>query len=158
MSKFHLISKEQYDKDFNDVALVPYQYLKLPKRATAGSAGYDFIATRDIWLMPGETIKIPTGVKVQLEPDQVLFIVPRSSLGCKYRLQLDNTVAVIDADYYNNPNNEGHIWLKLSNDGSRPIGIKAGDAIVQGIIVRYDITDDDRASEKRIGGFGSTNR
>lgn len=92
-----------------------YENISLPKRATAGSAGYDFFSPVDFQLGPGETIKIPTGIRAQMEPDWVLKIYPRSGLGFKYRLQLNNTVGIIDSDYFNS-DNEGHIFIKITND------------------------------------------
>ena len=88
------------------------------------------------------------------------MVVPRSSLGFKYRAQLDNTVGIIDADYYNNPNNEGHIWVKITNDSKRgdTLVVNKGDAIAQGIILEYFKTDDDNADGVRNGGLGSTSK
>ena len=127
-----------------------YETLKLPQRATAGSAGYDFFAPVDLVLAPGETIKIPTGVRVWMEQDWVLKCYPRSGLGFKYRLQLNNTVGIIDSDYYNS-DNEGHIFGKI-------VEIPAGTGFMQGIFVQYGITVDDEASAVRNGGFGSTTK
>lgn len=158
MNKFEIISQEQYYKDFTSENFVKHSELKLPHRATAKSAGYDIYSITDVALVPGETIKIPTGIKVQLDDDKFLAIVPRSSLGFKYRLQLDNTIGVIDADYYNNANNEGHIWIKVTNDGRVPMVVKKGEAIAQGIILQYFKAIDDDTTGERIGGFGSTNK
>lgn len=157
MNKFEKISHEQYFKDFNDERYIEYDDIKMPKRATAYSAGYDFYSPIDFVLSPGESIKFPTGIKVQLDNDKYLQIVPRSSLGFKYRFQLDNTAGIIDADYYGNENNEGHIWMKFTNNGDKVLEIKAGDAVAQGIILQYFKTEDDEADAKRTGGFGSTN-
>ena len=136
-----------------------YDNIKLPKRATAGSAGYDFYAPVSITLEPGETIKIPTGIRVEMESDWVLKCYPRSGLGFKYRLQLNNTVGIIDSDYFYS-DNEGHIFAKLTNDTNeeRTVEIAAGTGFMQGIFVEYGITMDDNATAVRNGGFGSTTK
>ena len=136
-----------------------YDGIRLPRRATAGSAGYDFFAPADITLAPGETIKIPTGVRVWMEPEWVLKCYPRSGLGFKYRLQLNNTVGIIDSDYYYS-DNEGHIFAKITNDSNegKAVELKAGEGFMQGIFVEYGITLDDDVTEIRNGGFGSTTK
>lgn len=134
-----------------------YDKIKLPVRATAGSAGYDFFAPADIVLGPGETVKIPTGVRVWMEQEWVMKCYPRSGLGFKYRLQLNNTVGIIDSDYYNS-DNEGHIFVKLTNDTKegKTVEISCGQGFMQGIFVEYGITLDDDVTDIRNGGFGST--
>lgn len=134
-----------------------YAEIRLPKRATKGSAGYDFYAPFDFRLAPGETIKIPTGVRVRMDEDWVLHIYPRSGLGFKYRLQLNNTVGIIDSDYYNS-DNEGHIFIKLTNDSNegKILEVVKGSGFAQGIFLEYGITVDDEAEGVRNGGFGST--
>lgn len=134
-----------------------YDDIKLPKRATAGSAGYDFYSPKAFCLEPGETILIPTGIRVKIEEGWVLKIYPRSGLGFKYRLQLNNTVGIIDSDYYGS-DNEGHIFCKLTNDSNegKTVSIEEGAAFMQGIFVEYGITFDDDATDIRNGGFGST--
>ena len=134
-----------------------YDSIRLPRRATAGSAGYDFFAPAAITLKPGETVKVPTGVRVWMEPEWVLKCYPRSGLGFKYRLQLNNTVGIIDSDYYYS-DNEGHIFSKLTNDSreGKTVEISAGDGFMQGIFVEYGITLDDCVDNVRNGGFGST--
>ena len=134
-----------------------YKDLILPKRATTGSAGYDFKSPVDFTLKPKETIKMPTGIRCKMDEDIVLMIYPRSSLGFKYRLILDNTVGIIDSDYYNS-DNEGHIFIKFTNLGDKILEIKKGDGIAQGIFLPYFITTDDEVSNKRNGGIGSTDR
>ena len=134
-----------------------YKDLILPKRATIGSAGYDFKSPVDFTLKPKETIKMPTGIRCKMDEDVVLMIYPRSSLGFKYRLILDNTVGIIDSDYYNS-DNEGHIFIKFTNLGDKILEIKKGDGIAQGIFLPYFITTDDEVSNKRNGGIGSTDR
>ena len=155
MNKFERISNEQLYVDFKDY---PCDYkIKLPKRATKGSAGYDFFAPFDFEIPPRCTIKIPTGIKVQLDDDKMLSIYPRSGLGFKYKMQLYNTVGIIDSDYYYS-DNEGHIWCKFYNDSpdGKTIAIKKGEAMCQGVILQYFKVADDNADGVRNGGFGST--
>ena len=134
-----------------------YDAIKLPERSTAGSAGYDFVSPTSFVLEPGQSIKIPTGIRCRIDEGWWLGCFPRSGLGFKYRLQLDNTVGVIDSDYYHSAN-EGHIFAKLTNDGKtgKPISISAGDRFMQGIFIPYGITYSDAADGVRDGGFGST--
>lgn len=136
-----------------------YEQILLPKRATSGSAGYDFFAPVPVVLEPGQTIKFPTGVRVWMEPEWVLKCYPRSGLGFKYRLQLNNTVGIIDSDYYYS-DNEGHIFVKITNDSNegKTVEIRAGEGFMQGIFVEYGITLDDDVTEVRNGGFGSTTK
>ena len=136
-----------------------YDEIHLPKRATSGSAGYDFFAPAAFTLAPGETVKIPTGVRVWMEPEWVLKCYPRSGLGFKFRLQLNNTVGIIDSDYYYS-DNEGQIFAKLTNDSNegKTVELNAGDGFMQGIFVEYGITLDDDVTEVRNGGFGSTSQ
>ena len=134
-----------------------YAKIALPKRATTGSAGYDFFAPFDIDLNAGETAKIPTGIRVKIEEGWLLSLYPRSGIGFKFRLQLDNTVGIIDSDYYFS-DNEGHIFAKITNDSreNKALHITAGSGFMQGIFTEYGITADDDATEIRNGGFGST--
>ena len=131
----------------------------MPKRATIGSAGYDFFSPINISLNPNETIKLPTGVRVCIDDGWVLKCYPRSGLGFKYRMQLNNTVGIIDSDYYYSEN-EGHIMFKITNDTNenKTIVIDAGSGFAQGIFVEYGITIDDNVTEIRNGGFGSTTK
>lgn len=164
MIKFEKVSFEQFykdimsstyditDKEIQDI----YNNIKLPKRATKCSAGYDFYAPYDLTISEGAIDKIPTGIRCQMDEDVVLLLVPRSSLGFKYRLALDNTLGVIDADYYN-AKNEGHIQCKMHMP-YYDLKIKQGEAYMQGIFVRYLKTDDDNTTEVRSGGIGSTNK
>ena len=155
IAKFEKISQEQYklDCEFSN----SYENIVLPKRATKGSAGYDFFAPFAFSLNPNESIKIPTGIRVKIENGYLLQIFPRSSLGFKYKLQLDNTVGIIDSDYYN-AKNEGHIIIKITNHSDKTLEINENEAFAQGIFTEYFITYDDDVSEERIGGFGSTNK
>lgn len=156
IAKFDKISINQYFETLKDKC--EYNDITLPKRATKGSAGYDFYSPFDFTLKPQETIKIPTGIRVKMEDNYVLLLFPRSSLGFKYRLQLDNTVGVIDSDYYYS-DNEGHIYIKLTNDSinENVLTVKKGDGIAQGLFLPFGITIDDDAFKSRNGGFGSTN-
>lgn len=165
IAKFEKVSyenfKSAFESDFpeySDVRSV-YDGIKLPKRATVGSAGYDFFTPCDITLAPGETVKIPTGIRVRIDDGWVLKIYPRSGLGFKFRLQLNNTVGIIDSDYYNS-DNEGHIFCRITNNTNKgkTVSIKAGDGFCQGIFVEYGITTDDDTDGVRNGGFGSTTK
>lgn len=160
-AKFEFVSNEQYLKDFEfkEDACEVYSKLKKPHRATAMSAGYDFYSPFNFHLEPGKTIKIPTGIRAKMPEDYVLMIYPRSGLGFKYRLQLNNTVGVIDSDYYN-ALNEGHIMIKITNDSNegKALDIKAGEGFAQGIFMQYGIVEDDDAKDIRVGGFGSTTK
>ena len=134
-----------------------YEKIMLPRRATRGSAGYDFFAPCSFKLSPGETIKIPTGIRVKIDEDWVLKLYPRSGLGFKYRLQMNNTVGIIDSDYYNS-DNEGHIFIKITNDTNegKTVEVAEGTGFAQGIFIEYGITVDDEADGVRNGGLGST--
>lgn len=134
-----------------------YESISLPKRATTGSAGYDFYAPREISLSPKESALIPTGIRAEIENGYVLMLFPRSGLGFKYRLRLDNTVGIIDSDYFY-ADNEGHIMVKVTNCGDKPLVIEKGKGFCQGIFLEYAITVDDEVSSSRHGGFGSTDK
>lgn len=158
MNKFHKVSYEQYLKDRNiceEVARAEYDAIKLPRRGTAYSAGYDFFAPFDFTLYPGTTIQFFTGIRFEVDHDKFLACYPRSGLGFKFLVSLANTVGIIDADYFQAAN-EGHIGVKLYCGGDKPVHIKAGDAFMQGIISPYYLTVDDDANGVRVGGFGST--
>ncbi len=136
-----------------------WERLELPTRSTSGSAGYDFHTPVDVCLEPGQTVKIPTGIRVAVEDGWFLGCFPRSGLGFKYRVQLDNTVGIIDSDYYYS-DNEGHIFAKLTNDGrnGKTVFLDFGDKFMQGIFLQYGITTDDEATAVRNGGMGSTGK
>jgi dUTP pyrophosphatase len=164
IAKFEKVTAARFAADWvasfggsEAAALAVYDSIRLPKRATTGSAGYDFFMPSAITLAPGQQIRIPTGIRVRMEPGWVLQCYPRSGLGFKYRLQLNNTVGIIDSDYYNS-DNEGHIFAKLTNDSreEQSISLQAGDGFMQGIFVEYGLTVDDEAAGVRNGGFGST--
>lgn len=161
IAQFLAVSAGQFAADWRralpDVP-VP-ETVRLPRRATSGSAGYDFFAPAGFTLAPGETILLPTGVRARIDEGWVLMLYPRSGLGFKYRLQLNNTVGVIDSDYFG-AQNEGHIMLKLTNASNehRTLTVQPGEAVAQGVFVPYGVTVDDDASATRTGGFGSTDQ
>lgn len=164
VAKFHRVSFEQFKKDWDEALIetpvnLIFDDIILPRRATTGSAGYDFYSPIDITLQAGESIKIPTGVRVEVEEGWVLKLYPRSGLGFKYRLQLNNTVGIIDSDYFYS-DNEGHIFAKITNDTNegKEVVIPKGTGFMQGIFVEYGVTFDDVAKESRNGGFGSTTK
>lgn len=163
---FEKVSFEQFKGDWlknfpdtEDVRAI-YDSIKMPKRATTGSAGYDFYAPDDITLEKGKSVLIPTGIRSKINDGWVLKIYPRSGLGFKHRVQLDNTVGIIDADYYNS-SNEGHIMIKLSCDAhneGHTVLLSSGDGFAQGIFLQFGITVDDDTDGVRDGGFGSTTK
>lgn len=167
IATFHKVSLEQFSEGWTDTfGQIPkekmaelYQNIKLPKRATAGSAGYDFYMPDTFALKPGETLKIPTGIRAEMEIDWVLKCYPRSGLGFKYRLQLNNTVGIIDSDYFYS-DNEGHIFAKITNDSNegKTVELTKGSGFMQGIFIEYGITTDDDVTDTRNGGFGSTTK
>ena len=165
IAKFEKVSFEQFKKDWIDTfgettSLEEiYNSIKMPKRATIGSAGYDFFAPIEINMEPNTSLKIPTGIRAKIDENWVLKCYPRSGLGFKFRLQLDNTVGIIDSDYYYS-SNEGHIMIKLTNDSrnNKTVHVDSGVGFAQGIFLEYGITIDDDATDIRDGGFGSTNK
>ena len=166
IAKFEKVSEARFVADWLDTfggeeadAKKVYEELKLPKRATTGSAGYDFYSPLAFTLKPGETIKIPTGIRASMREDYVLMVFPRSGLGFKFRLQLNNTVGIIDSDYYFS-DNEGHIFIKVTNysNEGKVMELAAGNGFAQGIFLPFGITEDDEVTEIRNGGFGSTTK
>ena len=170
VAKFEVVSSDQFMKDIDGLGLTSkdmeagfteedvmkiYNNLQLPRRATKGSAGYDFFTPFTFTLTPGETIVIPTGIRCNMKEDWVLKCYPRSGLGFKYQANLVNEVAIIDSDFYHS-DNEGHIMIKLVNRGNRSFTVEKGKGFAQGIFVQYGITADDDVTEVRNGGFGST--
>lgn len=177
MIKFEKVSYEQFKKDvlkslsdwddfdsseenIKDI----YNNIKLPKRATDGSAGYDFFSPFKLHIASSsdcnQTLKFPTGIRVEMPKNVVLLLFPRSSLGFKYRLQLDNTIGVIDSDYYYS-DNEGHMWCKFTKCAEhKELYLSSGNAYMQGVFINYLLTDDDSEDDKQVrnGGFGSTNQ
>lgn len=165
IAEFQKVSFEQFamamTETFGECANLRelYDEIRIPRRATSGSAGYDFYSTVSAGLKPGESIKIPTGIRVKISEGWALLLFPRSGLGFKYRLQLNNTVGVIDSDYYMS-DNEGHIFIKITNDSNegKNCPIERGTAFAQGIFMPFGITADDEVSDVRNGGFGSTSK
>lgn len=153
---FEYVSDAQFAAAFDGE--VP-QRAPLPRRATTGSAGYDFFSPVPIHLAPGETVKIATGVRCRMAEGWVLQIFPRSGLGFSYRLQLNNTVGIIDSDYYDS-DNEGHIFIKITNDSNegKVLDLPAGSAFAQGLFLPFGITEDDHVTAVRNGGLGSTSK
>ncbi len=143
MRYFEKISFNQFKKDIKDDPIL-YENYSIPKRDTKYAAGYDFYALDDYDVKPNEIIKIPTGIKACMNDDEVLLIVVRSSMGFKYNVRLCNQVGVIDKDYYNNIDNEGHIFIKLQNEGDKDYIINKGDAFGQGIFMKYLTTDEEK--------------
>ncbi len=167
VAKFEKVSYLEFVQDYQatfkgmglNIIQDLYDHIKLPKRATKGSAGYDFFAPFDITLKPNETILVPTGIRALIHEGWLLAVFPRSGLGFKYRLQLNNTVGIIDSDY-SNSDNEGHIFIRMTNDSNEDkiVSIKKGEGFVQGILIPFGITEDDEVDTKRNGGFGSTSK
>ena len=158
MRKFEKISFNQFKKDIKDDKEL-YEGIILPKRGTKNAAGYDFFALYDYTLKPGEIMKVPTGIKVIMEEDEALFLIDRSSMGFKYNVRMCNQVGLIDSDYYNNSYNEGHMWIKIQNEGDKDYVVKKGDAMIQGVFLKYLKVDDEcEITEERKGGLGSTNK
>lgn len=140
--------------DIHDIKTM-YDALTLPTRSTAHSAGYDFVSPLNFMLKPGETIMIPTGIRAYMPSDMVLMVFPRSGLGTKYQLGLCNTVGIVDADFVNS-DNEGHIHIKMVNNGNEIVSVAQGQAFCQGIFVNYHTTYGDNVTATRNGGFGSS--
>ena len=153
---FEKISYEQFKRDFKD-DFETYKNYELPTRSTKHSAGYDFRAIYDFKIEPGEQKRIFTGVKVNMENDEVLMLYVRSSMGIKHGIRMSNGVGVIDSDYYNNSSNEGHLWVALQNEGDQDYIIKKGTAYCQGIFTKF-LTCGEMVDNERIGGFGSTDK
>ncbi len=158
VARFEKVSRAQYEKDLKDLlglAAGSYDDIRLPKRATRGSAGYDFSVPFDLTIEAGSFVKIPTGIRVQILDGYVLHLYPRSSLGFRYQMTLANTTGIIDSDYYE-AKNEGHIIVGVVNRGDKDIILKAGDRFVQGIFLAYYTAEEETVEEQRTGGFGSS--
>ena len=159
VARFEKVSEKQFSKDLKNLFNVEedlYNNIKIPARATKGSAGYDFVSPVDFVLKPGEMIKVPSGIRCKIDDGYVLEIYPRSSIGFKYRTMLANTVGIIDSDYYG-AENEGHIIIALMNMGNKELAIKAGERFAQGIFKKYYLAEEEDVNTSRTGGFGSTN-
>lgn len=165
MARFFKVSSAQFVSSATDLlgitpqeAISVYESIILPKRATSGSAGYDFFTPVKIELAPGESLSVPTGIRARIDEGWVLMLYPRSGLGFKYGMKLANTVGVIDSDYYYS-DNEGHIIAKITNTSAdKTITVEAGKGFVQGVFTPFGITVDDEADGVRNGGFGSTTK
>ena len=153
---FEKISYKQFKKDIMDDNNLYIEY-KLPIRKTKYSAGYDFLAIDDFEIKPGEIKKIATGIKANMLEDEMLMIFVRSSMGFKYNVRLCNQVGIIDKDYYNNPDNEGHLFVKLQNEGDKIFRVKKGEAYAQGVFTKF-LTCGEEVLNERSGGIGSTNK
>ena len=147
MRKFEIVT------GYEDVA-------KLPNRSTKYSAGYDFHTTNSlpIMILPHKTVVLETGIKACMNQDEVLMMYVRSSVGIKRGLVLSNGTGIIDADYYNNPDNEGHIRVAVTNIGDVAQTVQPYEKIAQGVFMKYLTTDDDSVSAERVGGIGSTGK
>ena len=156
IAKFTRVSETQYLEAMSGREdFLPLEEIALPKRATAGSAGYDFVSPLEVTIPAGGTALIPTGIRAEMEPGWVLLLFPRSSLGFRHALRLSNTVGVIDSDYAF-AKNEGHIMVKLRNPLDQPVAIGKGERFCQGVFLPYGTAEEDEVTAERTGGFGST--
>ena len=154
MRRFEKISFERFKKDIKDDKKL-YEEYKLPVRKTNKSAGYDFLAIEDFSIKPGEIKKIPTGVKATFPDDETLMLYVRSSMGFKWNVRLCNQVGIIDSDFYNNSDNEGHMWFALQNEGDKEFVVKKGEGFGQGIFMKYYTVDnEEEIVEERTGWTG----
>ncbi len=153
IARFLHVSESQYAGAEN---ALPVGEIPLPRRATSGSAGYDFFCPMDVALAPGEAMTVPTGVRCEMEPGWVLMLFPRSGLGFKHQVRLANTVGVIDSDYFHAAN-EGHIMVRIVN-GTRELRIAKGERFCQGVFLPHGLAEEDEVLAGREGGFGSTGK
>lgn len=149
---------EKIDEKFLNETGLSSNDVFLPEYATKQSAGADFFSPFNFTLQPGEEIKIPTGIKAHCAKWTRLSIVPKSGLGFKYYTRLANTIGTIDQDYYENPENDGCIFVKLRNEGDKPFSITKGQSFCQGIFELYFPSRDyfNTSYNERVGGLGST--
>jgi len=158
MRRFEKISFEQFAKDVKDDRKL-YDEYKLPVRKTKYSAGYDFLAIEDFSIKPGEIKKIPTGIKALYPTDETLMLFVRSSMGFKWNVRMCNQVGIIDSDFYNNSDNEGHMWFALQNQGDKVFKVKKGESFGQGLFMKYlTVDDEEEIKGNRNGGLGSTDK
>lgn len=155
IARFERVSPSRYLEALEGRPGLNHAALPLPRRATEGSAGYDFVSPVDVALAPGEAATIPTGIRARMAPGWVLLLFPRSSLGFRHQLRLANTTGIIDSDYYH-ADNEGHILVRVINGGDHPITISRGERFCQGVFLPYGLAEEQDAPDKRRGGFGST--
>ena len=156
IARFLHVSEEQYAASALPDAL-PVSEIPLPRRATAGSAGYDFICPADVTLQPGDAITIATGIRCEMQPGWVLMLFPRSGLGFKHQVRLANTVGVIDADYFHAAN-EGHIMVRIVNGSDHAVSIAKGERFCQGVFLPHGLAEEETVLADREGGFGSTGK
>ena len=155
MRRFELVSKEEFSKRLDAKY---YNNIVIPSRKTKDSAGYDFSICKGEVINPGEVKVFPTGIKAQMDSGEFLAIVVRSSLGIKKGLTLANNVGIIDKDYYNNLDNEGHIMIALVNVTNSPVELGDKERVAQGIFMKYEVvTNENEVKAQRLGGIGSTN-
>ena len=157
IARFTHVSSAQYEKDRRAEDMLPVADIPMPRRATAGSAGYDFVSTLTLTLAPGESGLIPTGIRCEMEPGWVLMLFPRSSLGFRHNVRLSNTVGIIDSDYAH-ADNEGHIMVKLFNAGDHEVTVGRGERFCQGVFLPHGTAEEEAQAGERTGGFGSTGR
>ena len=158
IARFTRVSEAQYAEAVSGRGeCLPLDEIPLPRRATAGSAGYDFVSPLEVTVPPGGTALIPTGIRAEMEPGWVLLLFPRSSLGFRHALRLSNTVGVIDSDYAF-AKNEGHIMVKLRNPLSEPVAVGRGERFCQGVFLPYGTAEEEDVLTQRTGGIGSTDR
>ena len=157
IARFTRVSEQQYAEAMGELERMPLGEIPLPRRATAGSAGYDFVSPVGVTVPAGGSALIPTGIRAEMEPGWVLMLFPRSSLGFRHALRLSNTVGVIDSDYAF-AKNEGHIMVKLRNPLSEPVTIGRGDRFCQGVFLPYGTAEEEQVTAGREGGFGSTDK
>jgi dUTP pyrophosphatase len=144
-------------RGFKVIKAYQEQGLEMPKRKTMRSAGYDFSAAKTVELLPGKVTLVPTGIKAYMQSDEYLGIHIRSGLALRHTLSLINGQGIIDCDYYDNPDNEGHIMIAIVNHGAEAVTIEAGTRIAQGVFYKYLCVDQEEGSKtQRTGGFGST--
>lgn len=156
IARFTRVSEPQYAEAMaGREGFLPLPEIPLPRRATRGSAGYDFVSPLEVVIPPGGTALIPTGVRAEMDPGWVLLLFPRSSLGFKHSLRLANTVGVIDSDYAF-AKNEGHIMVKLRNPLDAPVTIGRGDRFCQGVFLPFGAAEEEEDFTERSGGMGST--
>lgn len=151
---FEKVSLQEFQKYY---PIHSYNDVVIPVRKTINSAGYDFHLIEDIIIEPNEEKVIKTGIKAYMQPDEFLMIIIRSSLGFKHNLRLKNQLGIIDSDYYNNIDNEGHILVAIKNEGYIPVELRKGESFVQGIFQNFLLIDSEQPPRtKRKGGIGST--
>ena len=157
IARFTRVSEAQYAAAMGERERMPLKEIPLPRRATAGSAGYDFVSPATVTVPAGGSALIPTGIRAEMEPGWVLMLFPRSSLGFRHALRLSNTAGIIDSDYAF-AENEGHILVKLRNPLGEPVTIREGERFCQGIFLPYGTAEEDGTFARRTGGIGSSGR